>query len=70
MTKEHQLGYINAVLCLTKLPPKDKSRPDPKTRYEEFQATHIYLTERVHSVVYAVLSPLPPVLFVNVDTIF
>lgn len=60
MTKEHQLGYIQSVLCLMKLPPKDKSRPDPKSRFEEFQATHIYLTDRVHSVVCMVLNRFVP----------
>ncbi|KAJ3516677.1 hypothetical protein NMY22_g14149 [Coprinellus aureogranulatus] len=50
MEKADQLGYIAAVQCLMKLPPHDKSRPDPKSRYQEFQATHVYLTERVHSV--------------------
>lgn len=51
MEKADQLGYIAAVQCLMKLPPHDKTRPDPKSRYQEFQATHVYLTERVHSVV-------------------
>ncbi|KAJ3516676.1 hypothetical protein NMY22_g14151 [Coprinellus aureogranulatus] len=50
MEKAHQLGYIAAVQCLMRLPPQDTSRPDPKSRYQEFQATHVYLTERVHSV--------------------
>lgn len=51
MEKQDQLGYISAVQCLMNLPPKDPSRPDPKSRFDEFQATHIYLTDRVHSVV-------------------
>ncbi|TEB20570.1 Di-copper centre-containing protein [Coprinellus micaceus] len=50
MEKQDQLGYISAVQCLMNLPPKDPSRPDPKSRFDEFQATHIYLTDRVHSV--------------------
>lgn len=50
LTIEQRLDYINAVLCLHTLPPRDKTRA-ATSRYEEFQATHILLTDRVHSVV-------------------
>ncbi|TFK18628.1 Di-copper centre-containing protein [Coprinopsis marcescibilis] len=46
---DQRLGYIKAVLCLQSLPPTDTTRT-ATTRFEEFQATHIYLTERIHSV--------------------
>ncbi|KAF5313698.1 hypothetical protein D9611_010109 [Ephemerocybe angulata] len=49
MSVEQRLSYINAVLCLHSLPPNDKTRA-ATSRYEEFQATHILLTDRVHSV--------------------
>ncbi|KAJ2915005.1 hypothetical protein MD484_g5409, partial [Candolleomyces efflorescens] len=49
LTIEQRLSYINAVLCLHKLPPRDPTRA-ATSRYEEFQATHILLTDRVHSV--------------------
>ncbi|TEB22510.1 Di-copper centre-containing protein [Coprinellus micaceus] len=49
LTTEQRLKYINAVKCLHKLPPKDKTRA-ATTRFEEFQATHILLTDRVHLV--------------------
>src|SRR5690242_18305470 len=54
LTVEQRLSYIKAVHCLHKLPPHDKTRA-ATTRFEEFQATHILLTDRIHSVVCSVL---------------
>ncbi|KAJ3526902.1 hypothetical protein NMY22_g9986 [Coprinellus aureogranulatus] len=49
LTVEQRLSYIEAIHCLHKLPPHDKTRA-ATTRFEEFQATHILLTDRIHSV--------------------
>ncbi|TEB26692.1 Di-copper centre-containing protein [Coprinellus micaceus] len=49
LTVLQRLSYIDAVHCLHKLPPHDKTRA-ATTRFGEFQATHILLTDRVHSV--------------------
>ena len=49
--KDHEKrDYIKAVKCLMATPPHEQ-REAVTNRYEEFQATHILLTERVHSVV-------------------
>lgn len=50
LTVEQRFSYIDAVHCLHTLPPHDKTRA-ATTRFEEFQATHILLTDRIHSVV-------------------
>ncbi|TEB22141.1 tyrosinase [Coprinellus micaceus] len=44
-----RLSYIAAVKCLMKLPSSNGGK-DPSSRFEDFQATHIDLTERVHLV--------------------
>ncbi|TFK19563.1 Di-copper centre-containing protein, partial [Coprinopsis marcescibilis] len=49
LTRSERLGYLKAVKCLMKLPAREE-REAVFSRFEEFQATHIFLTERVHSV--------------------
>ncbi|TFK24177.1 Di-copper centre-containing protein [Coprinopsis marcescibilis] len=48
-TTTEKADYIKAVKCLMTTPPLEQ-REAVTNRYEEFQATHILLTERVHSV--------------------
>ncbi|TFK21692.1 Di-copper centre-containing protein [Coprinopsis marcescibilis] len=49
LTTTEKADYIRAVKCLMTTPPREQ-REAVTNRYEEFQATHILLTERVHSV--------------------
>jgi tyrosinase len=49
-TTPQKKAYINSVLCLQKLPsrtPAEKA-PGAKTRYDDFVATHIDQTLRIH----------------------
>lgn len=48
MSVADRKAYIQAVLCLQSTPPNEPER-GARTRYEEFQLTHILLTERVHT---------------------
>lgn len=50
LKKKEQLDYLRAVRCLMDTPPQE-DREGVTSRFEEFQGTHILLTERVHLVV-------------------
>ncbi|KAH7031367.1 uncharacterized protein B0I36DRAFT_122126 [Microdochium trichocladiopsis] len=51
LTKAQRLAYINAVKCLQSKPAKTGSTyPGAKSRYDDFQALHIAMTERIHFV--------------------
>ncbi|KAJ2919611.1 hypothetical protein MD484_g770, partial [Candolleomyces efflorescens] len=49
LTADERTGYIQGVLCLQKIPAHE-TNGIATTRFEEFQATHIKLTDRVHFV--------------------
>lgn len=52
LTKKEQLDYLAAVQCLQQKPAKTGSLyPGVKSRYDDFQAVHIAMTERIHFVV-------------------
>ncbi|KAF5326565.1 hypothetical protein D9611_000757 [Ephemerocybe angulata] len=50
LTDVEKKGYINAVLCLQSRPATVAGRPAIRNRFDEFQATHIDLTDEVHQV--------------------
>jgi tyrosinase len=49
-SKRERQNYINAVLCLQKLPSKldPKKFPGAKTRYDDFVGVHINQTMSIH----------------------
>lgn len=53
MSVKDRKAYLRAVVCLQTTPPNDPAR-GARTLFEEFQLTHILLTERVHTVVRSV----------------
>ena len=50
MSKSERTSYINAVLCLQKLPSKIPAGvvPGAKSRFDDFTATHINQTLSIH----------------------
>lgn len=51
LTKAERLAYVNAVKCLQSKPGQTASTyPGVKSRYDDFQALHIAMTERIHFV--------------------
>ncbi|KAH8885499.1 Di-copper centre-containing protein [Thozetella sp. PMI_491] len=51
LTKKEQLSYIAAVKCLQAKPSKTSSvYTGAQSRYDDFQAVHIAMTERIHFV--------------------
>lgn len=50
MSVKDRKAYLRAVVCLQATPPNNPAR-GARTLFEEFQLTHILLTERVHTVV-------------------
>jgi tyrosinase len=57
MMVEDRINYISAVKCL-QATPSSATRQGVKTRFDEFQASHIDLTNRIHGVVCISLSQL------------
>jgi tyrosinase len=51
LTSTEKQGYIQAVQCLQQRPAGITGKAGVKTRFDEFQATHIDLTDEVHQVV-------------------
>lgn len=52
MPKADRLAYVNAVKCLQSKPAQTTSTyPGSKSRYDDFQALHIAMTEKIHFVV-------------------
>ena len=52
LSKKEQLAYLDAVKCLQSKPAKTATLyPGVKNRYDDFQAVHIAMTERIHFVV-------------------
>jgi tyrosinase len=53
-------NYIEAIRCLTKLPPKTPKSlcPGCKNRYDDFVAVHIQQTFSIHNTGYEILSKL------------
>lgn len=43
--------YIKAVKCLQSHPARDPAMPEAKTRFDEFQAYHIVLADKIHNLV-------------------
>ncbi|PPQ83615.1 hypothetical protein CVT25_006300 [Psilocybe cyanescens] len=41
--------YIKAVKCLQSHPARDPAMPEAKTRFDEFQAYHIVLADKIHN---------------------
>ncbi|KAF9870944.1 hypothetical protein CkaCkLH20_11616 [Colletotrichum karsti] len=49
LSLEQRLEYIGAVKCLMSLPSENNELwPGAKSRYDDFQGLHIYVTEKVH----------------------
>src|SRR6266498_1735862 len=51
LSNDEKKCYIDAVKCLQSRPAHSTSRPASWTRFDEFQATHIELTVKIHFVV-------------------
>lgn len=49
LSLEQRSSYIDAIKCLMSLPSEGNDLwPGAKTRYDDFQGMHIYVTEQVH----------------------
>lgn len=49
LSLKQRLDYISAIKCLMSLPSEGNDLwPGAKTRYDDFQGLHIYVTEQVH----------------------
>ena len=46
-----KVNYVKAVKCLQALPPLHQNIAAVKTRFDEFQALHIDVADRVHTTV-------------------
>ena len=55
MTNSEKMDFIGAVKCLQSLPAKNPIIPQARTRFDEFQAQHIYVANNVHVVVGTIL---------------
>jgi hypothetical protein len=51
LTQTEQLSYIDAVLCLQSAPPQTTDLYSVQSRYDDFVALHIALTQYIHWVV-------------------
>ncbi|KAL0569491.1 hypothetical protein V5O48_012473 [Marasmius crinis-equi] len=50
LNETQKLDYINAVKCLQSLPSTGLVKKEAKTRYDDFMASHIVLSDEVHHV--------------------
>lgn len=51
MSNAQKSDYITAVQCLQRLPSISNNLRGAKTRFDDFQAVHVVLSEKVHLVV-------------------